>query len=213
MTPRTCCAGAVSPPLVSVNFDATSDTNTYRQVAVNGLTFESGQAPSNRNFQAAAYTTPDPLAVTPPNFMRLCYSTLQDDSARVTIAATAGTFTLLSLFAANNNAAADLTDTEYEDDVEFVGLRNGVALPGCGPTGATLLNSAACTRAVPCAATQLTFSGCAGIDALQMTVSTPSPSTLWCVALDSILVQACSSDSSISATAPYAGTDQVFQMG
>ena len=211
LTPRTCCAGAVAQPLVSVNFEATTDHNVYRQVAVNGLTFEFGQVELNRNFQAAAYTLPDPLAVTAPNFLRVCHSTQPDASAPVTIAASAGTFTLLSLFAANMNA--DLLDTVYEDDVEFVGLRNGLAVPGCGPTGATLLNSAACSSDVPCAATQVTFSGCAGIDALQMSVSTANPSTFWCIALDSILVQACSADSSISATAPYAGTDQVHLMG
>ena len=158
LTSGTCCAGAVSAPQVSVDFDATTDTtNIYRQVSTNGLTFQFGQPPPNLNFQAAATSSPTRWRSPRPSSYASATTRMRTPAPPVTIAASAGTFTLLSLFAANNNA--NIGDTTQSDDVQFIGLRNGVAVPGCGPTGVTLLNSVACQPAVPCAATQVTFPG------------------------------------------------------
>ena len=123
------------------------------------------------------------------------------------IGATSGTFTLLSLYAANFNSV--LGDTAEPDDLQLTGLRGGVAVPGCVPVSTSLPNSIDCGVVNPCAATRVTFSGCEDIDTLRVTVSSTSPSTFWCISLNSILVQACSSDSSISATAPFEGVDPV----
>ena len=119
---------------------------------------------------------------------------------------TTGTFTLLSLCAANANT--QVADPANPISVQFTGLLRGAAVPGCGATDITQAN--ACSNGLdPCPATQVSFTGCEGIDALQMTASTTNPNTFYCVALDSIVVQACSLDSSISAAAPYVGIDPV----
>ena len=83
-----------------------------------------------------------------------------------------------------------------------------MAVPGCSAADITLPNGLSCTPNIPCAATQVNFAGCEAIDTLVMLVTTAD--NAWCVALDSIEVRACSADSSISATAPYVGTDRVI---
>ena len=194
----------LAAPQVSVDFDATTDHTVYGQVSTNGLTFQFTQpSTTNPNFAATAYTGAAPLAVSTPNYLRVCSQATPPPTAPVTIASTTGTFTLLSLYAANDNARNG--DPLGIDDVQFIGLHNGVAVGGCAATGVSLPNG--CANTNPCAATQVTFSGCEGIDTLQMSVSTTFVLGHWCVALDSIVVQACSSESSISATAPYVGTD------
>ena len=199
------CAGALLPPQVSVNFDAVTDFDAYRQVAINGLRFQYTNAPNNPAFTAFVYTPLDPLAVSVPNFPRVCSLASPTPTTPVRILTTTGTFTLLSLWAANNNAA--LGNLIFDNLVQFVGTLNGVAVPGCQATDITLSNGLTCTPSSPCAATQVKFAGCEAIDTLDMLVTTAN--VRWCVALDSIVVQACSADSSISATTPYVGTDRV----
>ena len=203
------CAGALSPPLISVDFDATTDTShIYHQVDIAGLSFQWAVPQANPSFGAVAYTPVDPAAVSVPNFLRICYVTHAGPPvAPVRLLASAGTFTLVSLHVANVNIAVG--DPSNPDAVHFTGLRRGVAIPGCGATGITLPNN--CANAPdPCPARQVSFAGCEGIDTLQMAASTTSNNGFFCVALDSIQVQACSSDSSVSATAPYTGVDVVI---
>ena len=198
------CAGALLPPQVSVNFDTVTDTtNIYRQVAINGLSFQYTNTPTNPAFGATPYTNPDPLAVSVPNYLRVCSTDSPTPTAPVRILTTTGTFTLLSLYAANNNAFVG--NLIFDNVAQFVGTLNGVAVPGCSATDITLSNGLTCTVNSPCAAVQVNFAGCEAIDTLDMLVTTSN--NAWCVALDSIEVQACSANSSISATAPYVGTD------
>ena len=196
-------AGVLSPPQVSVNFDDTTDHAVYRQVSSNGLSFKYDEPSTNPSFAATAYAGADPLAVTLPNYLRICHITPAPNPP-VTIVASTRTFTLLSLYAANSNP--QFSDLTSSDSVHFTGLLQGVAVPGCGAAAVTLPNG--CANGInPCAATKVSFTGCEAIDALQVTVTTTNLNGYWCVALDLIVVQACSSDSSISATTPYVGTD------
>ena len=108
----------------------------------------------------------------------------------------------MSLYAANNNAV--ITDPVHPITVQFTGVLQGAAVSGCGATGIILPN--ACSKNLdPCPAKQVSFTGCESIDTLQMNASSTAPGGFYCVALDSIVVQACSADSSISAAAPYVG--------
>ena len=58
----------------------------------------------------------------------------------MTVATSTGTFALLSLYAANANPQfGDLLST---DSVQFTGLLQGVAVPGCGATVSPCLTRA-----------------------------------------------------------------------
>ena len=90
------CAGALSQPQVTVNFDATTDHAIYGGASTNGLTFQYGQPAPNPSFAVNQYGNPA-LAVSLPNYMRVCYViTPQSPTVPVTISATTGTFALLS---------------------------------------------------------------------------------------------------------------------
>ena len=87
-----CCAGALLPPQVSVNFDTVTDTtNAYRQVAINGLSFQYTNTPNNPAFAANAYADPGPLAVSVPNYLRVCSLDSTQPTAPVRILTATGT--------------------------------------------------------------------------------------------------------------------------
>ena len=183
-----------------------ADTTICHSVKLAGLSFQWDPLPAtNPSFATTPYTSPDALAVSVPNYLRACFVSVPpaSPSTPLRVGTTSGTFTLLSLYAANGNP--QLSDGTFSDSVTFTGLLRGVPVPACGASSFTLPNGGA-NGNQPCAATQVTFSGCENIDTLQIAASTANPSTFYCIALDSIVVQACSADSSISAAVTYSGT-------